>query len=51
MLQRVLALVLPAGAMPGIEPMSSTPKQFDAFLRAEIQKWAKVVKESGTSID
>ena len=31
----------------GNETVGNTPEQFDAFIRAEIPKWAKVVKESG----
>ena len=35
----------------GAEPVGSTPEQFAAFFRAEVAKWAKVVKESGAQID
>jgi len=35
----------------GMEPVGNTPEQFDAFIRAEIAKWAKVVKESGAKAD
>lgn len=31
----------------GNEPVVSTPEDFEAFMRAEIAKWAKVIKESG----
>ncbi|MGN6460656.1 MAG: Bug family tripartite tricarboxylate transporter substrate binding protein [Pseudolabrys sp.] len=31
----------------GAAPMSMTPKEFDAYLRKDIEKWAKVVKLSG----
>jgi len=35
----------------GMEPVGSTPKQFDALIRSEIEKWAKVVKLSGAKVD
>jgi tripartite-type tricarboxylate transporter receptor subunit TctC len=34
-------------AKQGAVPMAMTPAQFDTFLRADIEKWAKVVKLSG----
>lgn len=33
-------------AANGLEAASSTPAEFAAFIRAEIQKWAKVVKDA-----
>lgn len=39
--------VLAAGA----EPAPSTPEQFAALIRSEIDKWAEVVKLSGARID
>jgi tripartite-type tricarboxylate transporter receptor subunit TctC len=35
----------------GMEPVGSTPKEFDALIRAEMAKWAKVVKASGAKAD
>jgi tripartite-type tricarboxylate transporter receptor subunit TctC len=35
----------------GMEPIGSTPEQFDALIRSEIEKWAKVVKQSGAKAD
>jgi tripartite-type tricarboxylate transporter receptor subunit TctC len=35
----------------GMQPMSSTPEEFVAYLRAEIQKWAPVIKAAGAVED
>jgi tripartite-type tricarboxylate transporter receptor subunit TctC len=35
----------------GIEPTSSTPEQFAALIRAEIPKWAEVVKRAGATAE
>ncbi len=35
----------------GFEIVTSTPEQFAAFTRSEIQKWAKVVKSAGLKAD
>ncbi len=35
----------------GAEPALSTPAEFAALMKAEIVKWAKVVKESGAKLD
>ncbi len=35
----------------GLEPVGSTPEELAAYQKAEIAKWAKVVKESGAKAD
>ena len=35
----------------GMEPVGSTPEQFDLLIRAEIEKWARVVKLYGAKAD
>jgi len=35
----------------GAEPLSATAEQTEAFIRNEIEKWAKIVKISGARID
>ena len=38
-------------ATMGLTPVGNTPAQFDAFMRAEIAKYAKVIKDAGVKID
>lgn len=35
----------------GMETVGNTPEQFDAYIRTEIEKWAKVVKASGARVE
>jgi len=35
----------------GAEPVGNSPEQFGEFIRAEIAKWARVVKASGARVD
>lgn len=35
----------------GLEPVTSSPEEFSAFVKSEIAKWAKVVKASGLRPD
>lgn len=35
----------------GVEAISSTPEEFQAFIAAEVAKWAQVVRQSGAKID
>ena len=32
-------------------PVGNTPEQFDAYQRAELAKWSRIVKESGAKVD
>ena len=38
-------------ATTDLEPKGSTPEEFDAYIRSEIVKWAKVIKASGIPIE
>jgi tripartite-type tricarboxylate transporter receptor subunit TctC len=35
----------------GLNPVSSTPEEFDAFFRKEAVRWARAFKESGIKLD
>lgn len=35
----------------GVEPAPTTPEAFDAYIRAETQKWAKVIRAANIKID
>ncbi len=56
-LQAALAAALDAPdvkeklAAVGCEPYKSSPEQFAALVRAELPRWARIVKDSGASID
>ena len=38
-------------ATTDLDPNTSTPEQFGAYIRGEVTKWAKVIKESGIRPD
>jgi tripartite-type tricarboxylate transporter receptor subunit TctC len=38
-------------ATQGGEPVTDSPEEFARFLRAEIGKWGKIVKDSGARVD
>jgi tripartite-type tricarboxylate transporter receptor subunit TctC len=38
-------------AQDGNEVVVSTPEQFDAFFRAQMEKWAKVIKDAGIRLE
>jgi tripartite-type tricarboxylate transporter receptor subunit TctC len=35
----------------GFDPLSSTPEEFSAYIRSELQKWGKVVRAVGASAE
>jgi tripartite-type tricarboxylate transporter receptor subunit TctC len=35
----------------GVEAVSSTPEQFVAFMRTEVAKYAKLIKDAGIKIE
>jgi tripartite-type tricarboxylate transporter receptor subunit TctC len=35
----------------GFDAVNNTPQQFTAYVREEVTKWAKVIKESGARVD
>lgn len=37
--------------LDGAEAVGSTPKEFAAFLKAEMQKWGKVIKDAGIKLE
>lgn len=41
--ERLLAL--------GAEPAASTPEEFGAYIRSEIAKWSKVIRQSGAKVE
>jgi len=59
-LEKVNATVVKAFNLPEVrdrmislaaDPVTTTPAQFGAYIKAEIAKWAKVVKASGARLD
>jgi tripartite-type tricarboxylate transporter receptor subunit TctC len=35
----------------GLEPVGNSPEEFDAFIRTEIARWARVVKTANLTVD
>jgi tripartite-type tricarboxylate transporter receptor subunit TctC len=38
-------------AAQGVEPVPSTPEQFAAMMKSELEKWRKVIAASGTKLE
>jgi len=38
-------------AQQGYEAVGNTPEEYEKFMRDEVAKWAKVIRDSGTKID
>jgi tripartite-type tricarboxylate transporter receptor subunit TctC len=38
-------------AVLGFDPINNTPEEFTAYIRVEVTKWAKVIKDSGARVD
>lgn len=59
-IDKLSAQIMPAFKRPdirdrfvqmGIDPVGSSPAELDQFLRTEVAKWAKVIKDAGVKID
>ncbi len=38
-------------ARSGLVPVTNTPAEFGAYLRADIEKWARVIKEANIRVE
>jgi len=38
-------------ARAAIEPINSTPEELTAFMKAEIAKWARVIRDAKVQVD
>jgi tripartite-type tricarboxylate transporter receptor subunit TctC len=38
-------------AVLGFDPINNTPQEFTAYIKVEVTKWAKVIKDSGARVD
>jgi tripartite-type tricarboxylate transporter receptor subunit TctC len=38
-------------AVLGFDPINNTPEEFTAYIKVEVAKWAKVIKDSGARVD
>ena len=35
----------------GVEPVAGKPEAFEAYIRSETQKWAKVIRQANIKLD
>jgi hypothetical protein len=38
-------------AIQGAEPLGSTPIEYGNYIKAELERWDRVVKQTGASLD
>ena len=38
-------------AVLGYDPIDNTPAEFAAYIKTEVTKWAKVIKDSGARVN
>jgi tripartite-type tricarboxylate transporter receptor subunit TctC len=52
-LTRIVALpaVVQQWAVLGAEPVNTTPQEFAAYMKSDIAKWQKVIRDSGAKVD
>ena len=44
---RPIRIIVPTSPPGGADVVASTPEEFGAYIRAETEKWAKVVQAAG----
>ena len=35
----------------GVDPEPMSPEEFGAYIKTEVEKWGKIVKASGATVD
>jgi tripartite-type tricarboxylate transporter receptor subunit TctC len=35
----------------GATPLGTTPAEFEAFVRSEISRWTRIIKQAGIKLD
>ena len=49
--RKLFAATLGGLALAGCEPFKSSPEQFAQLVRDDLPRWAKIVKDSGATVD